>query len=97
MVVAQFYYVFPYAGGESIVENCQILQTRVNRLKANKDEIDISQLKSYSCDIKFTGTLLIFPYLFCFYQYLWHYQYLWLLDLAPTVESCELNNRSVLL
>lgn len=96
MVVAPFYDAFPYAGGESIAENCQILQTRVNRLKANKDEIDISQLKSYSCDIKFTGTLLIFPYLFCFYH-LSHYQSLWLLNLAPTVESCELNNSSVLL
>ncbi|XP_016447039.1 uncharacterized protein LOC107772071 [Nicotiana tabacum] len=51
----EYDHIIPFSkGGESIAENCQILQTRVNRLKANKDEIDISQLKSYSCDIKFT-------------------------------------------
>lgn len=49
------------AGGESVAENCQILQTRVNRLKSDKQEVDSSQLKSYSCDIKFTGT-----FCFCF-------------------------------
>lgn len=51
----EYDHIIPFSkGGESIAENCQILQTRVNRLKANKDEIDINQLKSYSCDIKFT-------------------------------------------
>ncbi|XP_020548072.1 uncharacterized protein LOC105157958 isoform X2 [Sesamum indicum] len=40
--------------GESVAENCQILQTRVNRLKSDKQEVDSSQLKSYSCDVKFT-------------------------------------------
>ncbi|KAL3322628.1 hypothetical protein AABB24_039960 [Solanum stoloniferum] len=51
----EYDHIIPFSkGGESIAENCQILQTRVNRLKSNKDEIDISRLKSYSCDIKFT-------------------------------------------
>lgn len=51
------------AGGESVAENCQILQTRVNRLKSDKSEIDVTQLKGYSCDVKFTGTIpsIIFP------------------------------------
>ncbi|XP_058194933.1 uncharacterized protein LOC131311464 isoform X2 [Rhododendron vialii] len=40
--------------GESVAENCQILQSRVNRFKGNKDEVDTTQLKGYSCDIKFT-------------------------------------------
>ncbi|KAG5512709.1 hypothetical protein RHGRI_038888 [Rhododendron griersonianum] len=41
-------------GGESVAENCQILQSRVNRSKSNKDEVDTTQMKGYSCDIKFT-------------------------------------------
>ena len=48
-----------FVGGESIAENCQILQTRVNRLKSDKDGVDATQLKGYSCDIKFTGMLII--------------------------------------
>lgn len=47
-------------GGESVAENCQILQSRVNRFKANKDEVDTTQLKGYSCDIKFTGMIAPF-------------------------------------
>ncbi|XP_052176938.1 uncharacterized protein LOC127791157 isoform X5 [Diospyros lotus] len=42
-------------GGESVAENCQILQTRVNRFKSDKDKVDATQLRGYSCDIKFTG------------------------------------------
>ncbi|XP_047972877.1 uncharacterized protein LOC125215492 isoform X2 [Salvia hispanica] len=42
------------AGGESVAANCQILQTRVNRFKSDKEGIDDSILKGYSCDIKFT-------------------------------------------
>ncbi|XP_057519925.1 NAC domain-containing protein 92-like [Amaranthus tricolor] len=41
------------AGGESTIDNCQILQTRVNRYKADK-EIDPNILRGYSCDLKFT-------------------------------------------
>lgn len=44
-------------GGESIATNCQILQTRVNRLKSNKQWIDKAELEGFSCDIKFTGTV----------------------------------------
>ncbi|MFS7908880.1 hypothetical protein Hanom_Chr01g00088241 [Helianthus anomalus] len=40
--------------GESVVENRQILQTRVNRFKLDKDQLDKTQLCSYSCDINFT-------------------------------------------
>lgn len=42
-------------GGESVVENCQILQTRVNRLKSDKGYVDATKLKGYSCDVNFTG------------------------------------------
>lgn len=38
-----------------MAENCQILQTRVNRFKSDKQEVDDNQLKGYSCHIKFSG------------------------------------------
>lgn len=47
-------------GGESTEENCQILQTRVNRFKSDKDKIDTDKLKGYSCDVKFTGKFFVF-------------------------------------
>ena len=50
-----------FAGGESTADNCQILQTRVNRFKSDKDDVDTSQLKGYSCDVKFTGTFSFCP------------------------------------
>ncbi|KAK6148581.1 hypothetical protein DH2020_019493 [Rehmannia glutinosa] len=51
----EYDHIIPFSkGGESVAENCQILQTRVNRLKSDKQEVDGSQLKGYSCDIKFT-------------------------------------------
>ena len=51
------------AGGESVAENCQILQTRVNRFKSDKDNVDKTQLQGYSCDVKFTGIHASFPLL----------------------------------
>ncbi|XP_024977227.1 uncharacterized protein LOC112514837 [Cynara cardunculus var. scolymus] len=51
----EYDHIVPYSkGGESVVENCQILQTRVNRFKADKDHLDKTQLRGYSCDINFT-------------------------------------------
>ncbi|XP_020580228.1 uncharacterized protein LOC110024543 isoform X2 [Phalaenopsis equestris] len=52
----EYDHVIPYSkGGESTAENCQILQTRVNRLKADKAWVDEKELQGFSCDIKFTG------------------------------------------
>lgn len=42
-------------GGESTADNCQILQSRVNRFKSDKYQIDSDKLRGYSCDINFTG------------------------------------------
>ncbi|XP_057952129.1 uncharacterized protein LOC131146510 isoform X2 [Malania oleifera] len=54
----EYDHIIPYSkGGESIEENCQILQTRVNRLKSAKDYVDKSLLEGYSCDIKFSGVM----------------------------------------
>jgi hypothetical protein len=52
-------------GGESTADNCQILQSRVNRLKSNKDHIDSDKLRGYSCDVNFTGK---HDYLFTFFN-----------------------------
>ncbi|CAL5372329.1 unnamed protein product [Camellia sinensis] len=51
----EYDHIIPYSkGGESVAENCQILQSRVNRFKSDKDGVDTTELKGYSCDIKFT-------------------------------------------
>uniref|UniRef100_A0A2P2JIQ1 HNH domain-containing protein n=1 Tax=Rhizophora mucronata TaxID=61149 RepID=A0A2P2JIQ1_RHIMU len=52
----EYDHIVPFSkGGESTAENCQILQTRVNRLKAAQDKLDKTQLRGFSCDIQFTG------------------------------------------
>ncbi|KAL3513127.1 hypothetical protein ACH5RR_025844 [Cinchona calisaya] len=51
----EYDHIIPFSkGGESVVENCQILQTRVNRFKSDQPEVDITRLQGYSCDITFT-------------------------------------------
>ncbi|XP_039037217.1 uncharacterized protein LOC120174438 [Hibiscus syriacus] len=45
-------------GGESTAENCQILQTRVNRYKSDKEDVDATRLKGYSCEVQFTDKQL---------------------------------------
>ncbi|KAL5064844.1 hypothetical protein RYX36_026581 [Vicia faba] len=51
----EYDHIIPFSkGGESTAENCQILQSRVNRLKSDKYQIDSDKLKGYSCDINFT-------------------------------------------
>lgn len=48
------------AGGESTADNCQILQTRVNRFKSDKEKVDPTLLKGYSCAVEFTGIFASF-------------------------------------
>ncbi|XP_071696227.1 uncharacterized protein [Rutidosis leptorrhynchoides] len=51
----EYDHIIPFSkGGESVVDNCQILQTRVNRFKSDKDQIDKTILHGYSCDINFS-------------------------------------------
>ncbi|PKA59864.1 hypothetical protein AXF42_Ash015922 [Apostasia shenzhenica] len=51
----EYDHIVPYSkGGESTADNCQILQTRVNRLKSSKEWLDREKLEGFSCDIKFT-------------------------------------------
>ncbi|KAF8399542.1 hypothetical protein HHK36_015409 [Tetracentron sinense] len=60
----EYDHILPFSkGGESKVENCQILQTRVNRFKSDKDQVDRTELQGFSCDVKFTDmTDLILPF-----------------------------------
>ncbi|KAH9322181.1 hypothetical protein KI387_016820, partial [Taxus chinensis] len=39
--------------GETEVDNCQILQSRVNRFKGNKDDLGKVNLQQFSCHLKF--------------------------------------------
>uniref|UniRef100_A0A1J3GKE7 HNH domain-containing protein n=2 Tax=Noccaea caerulescens TaxID=107243 RepID=A0A1J3GKE7_NOCCA len=51
----EYDHIVPYSkGGESTAENCQILQTRVNRLKSAQENVDATTLKEYSCGLQFT-------------------------------------------
>ncbi|OVA08820.1 HNH endonuclease [Macleaya cordata] len=51
----EYDHIIPFSkGGESNPENCQILQTRVNRFKSDRDKLDKSELQGFSCDVKFT-------------------------------------------
>ncbi|ERN06522.1 hypothetical protein AMTR_s00058p00091420 [Amborella trichopoda] len=51
----EYDHIIPFSkGGKSTVENCQILQARVNRLKSDKDGLEKTELASFSCDVKFT-------------------------------------------
>ena len=50
----EYDHILPFSkGGRSILENCQILQQRVNRFKGNEDD-DPRKLLSYSCQRKFS-------------------------------------------
>lgn len=51
----EYDHIIPFSkGGESTKENCQILQTRVNRFKSNKEWVEKAELEGFSCDVKFT-------------------------------------------
>ncbi|KAG9153690.1 hypothetical protein Leryth_026591 [Lithospermum erythrorhizon] len=51
----EYDHIIPFSkGGLSVAANCQILQTRVNRSKADKTS-NMTQLKGYSCNIKFSN------------------------------------------
>jgi len=50
-----FDHIVPFSkGGETVVSNCQILQTRVNRLKGNRTDVDVDSMKRFSCATQFS-------------------------------------------
>ncbi|XP_024402901.1 uncharacterized protein [Physcomitrium patens] len=51
----EYDHVRPFSkGGQTTVDNCQILQSRVNRMKSNRSDLASDDLKQFSCDLKFT-------------------------------------------
>ena len=51
----EYDHIVPFSkGGDSVLENCQILQQRVNRFKGNEGN-DRHKSKSYSCKKKFSN------------------------------------------
>lgn len=49
----------PYSkGGKTAVENCQILQSRTNKLKGNKENVSMQEMKQWSCATLFTTEML---------------------------------------
>lgn len=51
----EYDHIIPFSkGGRSVLENCQILQQRVNRFKGNEDD-EPKKLHSYSCQKRFTS------------------------------------------
>lgn len=51
----EYDHIIPYSkGGETSVENCQILQTRVNRLKSNSSGLSQQEMRVYSRQYDFT-------------------------------------------
>lgn len=50
----EYDHIVPWSkGGATSVSNCQILQTRVNRMKGNQDD-DLQKMAGYSCDYSFS-------------------------------------------
>lgn len=53
----EYDHIIPFSkGGHTEVNNCQLLQTRVNRYKGNELN-DPKKLTTYSCARNFNGTL----------------------------------------
>ena len=52
----EYDHIIPFSkGGQTTIENCQILQTHVNRFKSNKTELTYEEIKNASPLIKFTS------------------------------------------
>ncbi|KAJ7552671.1 hypothetical protein O6H91_06G063900 [Diphasiastrum complanatum] len=51
----EYDHIIPFSkGGETDPSNCQILQSRVNRSKGDRDKLESDELRHYSCDLTFT-------------------------------------------
>jgi len=52
----EYDHILPYSkGGQTIIRNCQVLQTYVNRYKSNKIELSLEQMMKNSLKIDITG------------------------------------------
>eukprot|EP00249_Psilotum_nudum_P004674 c18182_g1_i3 orf=233-871(-) len=51
----EYDHILPFSkGGETDVKNCQILQSRVNRQKSDKEYLNKDALHKFSCELKFS-------------------------------------------
>eukprot|EP00899_Mesostigma_viride_P028783 jgi/Mesvir1/908/Mv17470-RA.1 len=51
----EYDHILPFSkGGKTDADNCQILQSRVNRMKGNQEDLTFEDLRNYSCSIKYT-------------------------------------------
>ena len=49
----EYDHIVPYSrGGQTEFSNCQVLQSRVNRMKGNRDQ-NLEEMKQYSCNVTF--------------------------------------------
>ena len=52
----EYDHITPYSkGGETIVRNCQVLQTNANRLKSNRTDITEEHLRKFSIKKQYPG------------------------------------------
>jgi hypothetical protein len=55
----EYDHIVPFSkGGNTTLDNCQILSTRVNRLKGNSADADVTQLRAWSCAHQFSESEL---------------------------------------
>jgi HNH endonuclease. len=55
-VCHEYDHIIPWSkGGKTVIENCQILQTKVNFYKSNKVDVTYDDLKKVSPTVRFTG------------------------------------------
>lgn len=55
----EYDHVLPFSkGGKTEINNCQILQTTLNRVKSNRVDISYNELKTISPTINFSGTYI---------------------------------------
>ena len=49
----EYDHIVPFSkGGQTVIENCQVLQTAVNRYKSNKVDVDMNELKAASVKVQ---------------------------------------------
>lgn len=52
----EYDHIIPFSkGGKTVVENCQVLQTTVNRFKSNKIDVTYEDMRQASPTIRFSG------------------------------------------
>eukprot|EP00762_Andalucia_godoyi_P000297 ANDGO_03134.mRNA.1 endonuclease len=52
-------HIVPYSkGGKTELSNCQILQSRANKIKGNKTDVSRDELKSWSCAVQYSDDVL---------------------------------------